>query len=56
MKKKYILPAVKTVDTLLIANLLGLSAPGEGISDGGGGSNDDDPDSKKRGGAWQSMW
>lgn len=59
MKKKYIIPAVNKVDIRLYTNLMGLSAPGEGISDGGEGSDGDDPDSKRRkkgGSSWNSLW
>ena len=59
MKKKYIIPTASQIDIALLANLMGLSAPGEGISDGGEGNDDDDPDSKRRkkdGSSWQSIW
>lgn len=59
MKKKYLNPETTALDSRLLMNLMGLSAPEEGISDGGEGNDDDDPNTKGRqtgDKGWGNLW
>ena len=59
MKKDYIKPEMGLEISEMPFGLMGLSAPGEGISDGGEGSDDDDPTTKVRDenhDIWSGLW
>ena len=59
MKKQYLTPQAEELIQRLSENLLGLSAPNEGIHDGGEGGDNDDPTAKDRlsgEGGWGNIW
>ena len=59
MRKEYLNPETTVLASHLLTNLMGLSAPEEGISDGGEGDDNDDPNTKERQAGpddWVNLW